>query len=36
MGKLRKFQAVLRDAGGMRVALEELLPAPGRSLQVRG
>jgi hypothetical protein len=35
MGKLRKLQGVLRDNGGLKVALEELLPGGGKSLQVR-
>lgn len=29
MGKLRKLQSVLRDNGGMKVALEDLLPGKG-------
>jgi hypothetical protein len=39
LGKLRKFQDVLRAAGGLRVGLDELVPRPdgggGRTLQVR-
>lgn len=38
MGKLRKLQVVLRESGGMRVGMEELLPGGkgGATLQVRG
>jgi hypothetical protein len=35
MGKLRKFQGVLRDNGALRVGMDELLPGrKGRTLQV--
>jgi len=36
MGKLRKFQGVLRDSGSMRVGMDELLPGKGgRTIGVR-